>query len=87
MTEILNGKILAKTIRDKARIKVEALDNPPGLGVILVGENPASQLYVGLKEAAAKEVGIYVERANMPAETSTDRARRSAASRSVPITS
>lgn len=71
MTEILNGKILAKTIRDKAKIRVEKLDTPPGLGVILVGENPASMLYVGLKEAAAKEVGIYVERANMPAETST----------------
>jgi methylenetetrahydrofolate dehydrogenase (NADP+)/methenyltetrahydrofolate cyclohydrolase len=71
MTEILNGKILAKTIRDKARTKVEALDHPPGLAVILVGENPASQLYVGLKETAAKEVGIYVERHEFAADTST----------------
>ncbi len=72
MTEILNGKILAKTIRDKAKIRVEKLDTPPGLGVILVGENPASMLYVGLKENAAKEVGIYVERTNLPSETTTE---------------
>ncbi len=71
MTEILNGKILAKTIRDKAKVRVEKLDSPPGLGVILVGENPASVLYVGLKENAAKEVGIYVERKDLPPETST----------------
>lgn len=72
MTEILNGKILAKTIRDKAKIRVEKLDTPPGLGVVLVGENPASMLYVGLKENAAKEVGIYVERKNLPPETTTE---------------
>jgi methylenetetrahydrofolate dehydrogenase (NADP+) / methenyltetrahydrofolate cyclohydrolase len=72
MTEILNGKILAKTIRDKARIKVEALNHPPGLAVILVGENPASQLYVGLKETAAKEVGIYVERFEFEANATTE---------------
>jgi methylenetetrahydrofolate dehydrogenase (NADP+)/methenyltetrahydrofolate cyclohydrolase len=72
MTEILNGKILAKTIRDKAKIRVEKLDMPPGLGVVLVGENPASMLYVGLKENAAKEVGIYVERKNLAPETTTE---------------
>ncbi len=72
MTEILNGKVLAKTIRDKAKIRVEKLDTPPGLGVVLVGENPASMLYVGLKENAAKEVGIYVERKNLPPETTTE---------------
>lgn len=72
MTEILNGKILAKAIRDKAKIRVEKLDTPPGLGVILVGENPASMLYVGLKEHAAKEVGIYVERKNLPPEITTE---------------
>ncbi len=72
MTEILNGKILAKTIREKAKIRVEKLDTPPGLGVVLVGENPASMLYVGLKENAAKEVGIYVERKNLPPGTTTE---------------
>ncbi|MFA6018072.1 MAG: bifunctional 5,10-methylenetetrahydrofolate dehydrogenase/5,10-methenyltetrahydrofolate cyclohydrolase [Patescibacteria group bacterium] len=72
MTELLNGRILAKAIRDKAKVRVEALSTPPGLAVILVGEDPASHLYVGLKENAAKEVGIYVERIEMPAETTTE---------------
>lgn len=72
MTEILNGKILAKAIREKAKLRVEALDTPPGLAVILVGDNPASTLYVGLKENAAKDVGIYVERMNLPSDTSTE---------------
>jgi methylenetetrahydrofolate dehydrogenase (NADP+)/methenyltetrahydrofolate cyclohydrolase len=72
MTEILNGKILAKTIREKAKIRVEKLSTPPGLGIVLVGENPASMLYVGLKERAAKEVGIYVDRKNLPPETTTE---------------
>ncbi|MEK9155552.1 MAG: bifunctional 5,10-methylenetetrahydrofolate dehydrogenase/5,10-methenyltetrahydrofolate cyclohydrolase [Patescibacteria group bacterium] len=71
MTEILNGKILAKTIRSKAKQRVEMMDSPPGLAVILVGENPASQLYVGLKEDAAREVGIYVERHPYPENTPT----------------
>lgn len=71
MTEILNGKILAKTIRDKAKIRVEAMETPPGLAVVLIGENPASQLYVRLKMEAAKEVGIYVERHECPADIST----------------
>ncbi len=62
MTEILNGSVLAKTIRSKATKRVAGFEHPPGLAVILVGDNPASSLYVGLKEKAAKEVGIYVER-------------------------
>lgn len=72
MTEILNGKVLAKTVRAKAKQRVEAMDFPPGLAVILIGENPASQLYVSLKEAAAREVGIYIERIEYPADVATD---------------
>ncbi len=71
MTEILNGTVLAKTIRGKAKLRVEKMDHPPGLAVILVGENPASQLYVGLKEAAARDVGIYVERIDVAADVTT----------------
>lgn len=71
MTEIINGKILATAIREKAAARIKKLAHPPGLAVIIVGENPASQLYVNLKESAAKEVGIYVERIELPAETDT----------------
>lgn len=62
MTEILNGNVLAKNIREKAAERIAKLPHPPGLAVILVGDNPASHLYVGLKEQAAREVGIYIEK-------------------------
>jgi methylenetetrahydrofolate dehydrogenase (NADP+)/methenyltetrahydrofolate cyclohydrolase len=72
MTEILNGSLLAKNIREKAKKRVTDLDHPPGLAVILVGDNPASALYVSLKEKAAREVGIYVERHQFPNEATTE---------------
>jgi methylenetetrahydrofolate dehydrogenase (NADP+)/methenyltetrahydrofolate cyclohydrolase len=72
MTEILNGSVLAKTIRAKAKKRVDSLNHPPGLGVILVGDNSASALYVRLKEEAAKEVGIFVERHNFPNDAKTE---------------
>ncbi len=71
MTEILNGTVLAQTIKEKVAQRVADLRQPPGLGVILVGDNAASHLYVSLKEAAGKEVGIYVEKHLFP-ETSEE---------------
>lgn len=71
MTEILNGNVLANNIREKAAQRIAHLPHPPGLAVLLVGDNPASHLYVGLKEAAAKEVGIYIEKFLFPANVST----------------
>lgn len=66
MTEILNGSVLAKNIKRKTKTRIAKLKNPPGLAVILVGKNPASKLYVRLKEEAAKDVGIYVEKTVYP---------------------
>ncbi len=71
MTEILNGRVLAKNIRTKAKTRIAHLRHPPGLAVFLVGDNPASKLYVKLKEEAAKEVGIYVEKFVLPADIKT----------------
>lgn len=62
MSEIIKGRVLAKNIRDKVKKRIAKLDHPPGLAAILVGEDPASKLYVALKEKAAKEVGIYFEK-------------------------
>ncbi len=72
MTEILNGVVLAKTIKEKVAERVADLRQPPGLGVILVGDNAASHLYVSLKEAAGKEAGIYVEKHIFPQEATTE---------------
>lgn len=44
----------------------------PGLAVIIVGEDPASQVYVGRKEAMCNELGMYSEKYALPAETSME---------------
>lgn len=58
----LDGKLLAQTIRTEiaARVTERVADgkHPPGLAAILVGENPASQVYVRNKRKACEEVGI-----------------------------
>ncbi|MEK7132038.1 MAG: bifunctional 5,10-methylenetetrahydrofolate dehydrogenase/5,10-methenyltetrahydrofolate cyclohydrolase [Patescibacteria group bacterium] len=71
MTEIIRGRLLAKNILEKTKARLPAPPpgrttpaNPPGLGVILIGADPASTLYVKLKTQAAKEVGLYVEIVN-----------------------
>lgn len=55
---ILDGKALAEKIRAEIKEKVSRLDPKPGLGVILVGNNPSSHVYVRGKEKACDEVGI-----------------------------
>ncbi|MFZ2681980.1 MAG: bifunctional 5,10-methylenetetrahydrofolate dehydrogenase/5,10-methenyltetrahydrofolate cyclohydrolase [Patescibacteria group bacterium] len=71
MTEILNGAVLANNIKRKAKTRIAKLKHPPGLAVILVGDHPASALYVRLKEEAAKDVGIYVEKFTYPKDATT----------------
>jgi methylenetetrahydrofolate dehydrogenase (NADP+) / methenyltetrahydrofolate cyclohydrolase len=61
--------MLAAEIRKEVREEIAELGIRPGLAVILVGDDPASHLYVSLKEKAAAEVGVMVERHDFPAET------------------
>ncbi len=68
---LLDGKALSKKIREKIKNKVDDLKNNgviPGLAVILVGDNPASQLYVNMKTKACEDVGIYSINHRMPSE-------------------
>ena len=58
----IDGKSLAAKIKIEVKEKIKRLGLTPGLAVILVGDNPASHLYVGLKEKAAREVGIHFEK-------------------------
>lgn len=58
MTTILDGKKLSIKILDELAVKVAQSDKKPHLVVILVGENPGSQLYVSLKTKAAEKIGI-----------------------------
>ncbi|MEI8104110.1 MAG: bifunctional 5,10-methylenetetrahydrofolate dehydrogenase/5,10-methenyltetrahydrofolate cyclohydrolase [Candidatus Moraniibacteriota bacterium] len=59
---ILDGKQIGETILQQLAEEVETLSVKPRLGVILVGDNPASHIYVRLKERAAERVGIIFEK-------------------------
>ena len=61
MAMILNGRELAASIRDKVKTRIETQGLDLGLAVILVGDDPASHLYVSLKQKACEEVGIRFE--------------------------
>ncbi len=58
MTTILDGKKLSAKILNKLSEEIRKLDKKPSLAVILVGDNPASELYVNLKKKAAEKIGI-----------------------------
>lgn len=60
--KIIDGKKIAAEIRAKIKNEITKLGISPGLAVILVGADPASHLYVSLKEKAAAEVGIHFEK-------------------------
>jgi len=67
-SQLLNGKTIARRINEQTRQALAELDFVPGLGVILVGNDPASQLYVGLKEKACRRLGIEFIRRDLPAD-------------------
>ncbi len=69
---IIDGKAVAGKIREELRRDVEILKAKgvtPGLGVILVGDNPASISYVTAKERACEEIGIFSDDHRLPADT------------------
>lgn len=72
--KILDGKWLASQVHRAIRKQVEqhqaARGRPPGLAVILVGDNPASHAYVGTKSRVAKECGFATFDARLPAASS-----------------
>jgi methylenetetrahydrofolate dehydrogenase (NADP+)/methenyltetrahydrofolate cyclohydrolase len=71
--QIIDGKALAKALRIKFRERVAALKASgiePGLAVILVGENPASKVYVGNKVKACEDCGVASFRHSLPADAS-----------------
>ncbi|HKZ71645.1 MAG TPA: bifunctional methylenetetrahydrofolate dehydrogenase/methenyltetrahydrofolate cyclohydrolase FolD [Nitrospirota bacterium] len=69
---IMDGKAVARNIREGLKEEVEGLKKKgihPGLAVVLVGENPASMVYVKNKGEACRSAGIYSEEHKLPAET------------------
>jgi methylenetetrahydrofolate dehydrogenase (NADP+)/methenyltetrahydrofolate cyclohydrolase len=72
---ILDGKATAKAVREEVAARVAALTARgvrPGLRVVLVGEDPASQVYVRNKDRAATEAGIDVDTVRLPATTTQE---------------
>ena len=72
-TTLLSGKVFAAQLKEEAKRKVEMLQEKygvtPGLAVIIVGEDPASKVYVANKEKGCHETGIYSEVIRMPEDT------------------
>ncbi len=73
---IIDGRAVAKKLKAEIRERVERLvskhDVRPGLTVILVGDDPASRVYVRNKIAACQDVGIRSERVELPADISEE---------------
>ena len=67
---IMDGKALAEQVKGQVRAQAEALARTPGLAVILVGDNPASRVYVNGKKKDCAQCGFYSEEYALPAETS-----------------
>jgi len=72
MAKLLLGKEVSQRIKGELRTEVEQLKEKginPGLAVIIVGDDPASRVYVNNKKKACEECGIYSEEYALPAET------------------
>ena len=69
---LLDGPTVAAAIREAMQPEVRAFTaaagRPPGLGIVLVGENPASEIYVGNKVKSGAEAGLRVDLERLPGE-------------------
>src|SRR3989338_594342 len=63
--KIIDGKKIAEKIISEIRSKVKNMKEKPGLALVMVGSNPASEVYVNFKEKDSKEAGFYCERHNL----------------------
>ncbi len=72
---LINGKDVAARVREGLLTEIaelKAAGHTPGLAVVLVGEDPASQVYVASKVKACAELGIYSQKWALPAETTQE---------------
>ena len=75
MAQKIDGKAIAAAVRAELKEQVAAMTvagNTPGLAVILVGDDPASRVYVSNKEKACADVGIRSEEFTLPADTTQE---------------
>lgn len=69
---LIDGKQLSKHIKEDLKIKISRLPSAPTLAVIIVGTDPASEIYVRNKENACKAVGITAVTYKLPTETTKE---------------
>ncbi len=75
MAKIIDGKAISAAVRAEVAAEVVKLKEQgitPGLAVILVGDDPASRIYVNNKKKACAEVGFYSEEITLPADTTEE---------------
>lgn len=75
MAILIDGKLVSKKVKEDVANRVKELEEKgikPGLAVIIVGDDPASRVYVNNKKKACAEVGFYSEEYALPAETSME---------------
>ncbi len=74
MAEVIDGKKVAEDVVRKVKALTGELEGKgarrPGLAVVIVGEDPASQVYVASKSRTAKECGFHSVQHTLPADTS-----------------
>ncbi len=74
--QIISGNEVAKQIREELKQEIVMLKEKynlvPGLVTVLVGEDPASQVYVAQKEKTSQNLGVYSERHDLPADTNQE---------------
>jgi methylenetetrahydrofolate dehydrogenase (NADP+)/methenyltetrahydrofolate cyclohydrolase len=71
--QLIDGKIISKAVKEQVRGRVEALKAKgirPGLATVLVGDDPASHVYVRNKQRTCEELGMHTVGHNLPATTS-----------------
>ncbi len=72
MAAIMDGKSLAEQVKAEVKAEVEAMTTPPGLAVIVVGDDPASRIYVNGKKRDCAQCGITSREYHLPADVTMD---------------
>lgn len=75
MSQIIDGKLVSQQVRQRVFDETRKLKEngvTPGLAVIIVGDDPASQVYVKNKEKACEQVGFYSEKYALPGDTTQE---------------
>src|SRR3989344_5021090 len=71
--KIIDGKKIAEEIKQKLAAEIKGWKKKPGLATVLVGEDPASKVYVYRKNVACKEYGFYSREIHLPENTTQEK--------------